>query len=321
MPVYFPISDHPVPNSPILEDLDIPAITMSESIEMDHEVPTTSSHNDNVRLDDNEEPTSFSAINKLDVIRSHLNSSLDIDFSSVTLNTQNRRFPVKLLNEGVNVCFFNSIIQALYSLPLFHTYLEQTTIDNKIVKELKRLFKIMLTSNIVRTSTYIKALENKFIGYRYKDQYDAEECLREILNVCFPYYHESASIENFDSNKFIFRVQVTQTTKCEVNKGGCGIQQDDLEHRQILKLNINETYNQQTVQSLIQNYHEDDIPEDYRCQLGPSGGCEKINSCNRLSFITQVKDVLVIQLAVFRYDVNGGARKFTPNLTINNTFR
>ena len=75
----------------------------------------------------------------------------------------------------------------------------------------------MSTSDIVKTSSFIKALESKFIGYRYKDQYDAEECLGEILNVCFPYYHESASIQNFDSNKFIFRVQVKRTTKCQVN--------------------------------------------------------------------------------------------------------
>ena len=135
---------------------------------------------------------------------------------------------MKLLNVGVNVCFFNSIIQALYSLPLFHTYLEQTTIDDNIVKELKRLFKVMLTSDIVKTSLFIKALESKFIGYRYRDQYDAEECLREILNVCFPYYHESASIKKFDSNKFIFRVQVKQTTRCQLNKGGCGNQKDNL---------------------------------------------------------------------------------------------
>ena len=88
---------------------------------------------------DDDEPTSTtSAIENLDVIRSHLNSFLNIDFSSVTHDTQNRTFPVKLLNKGVNVCFFNSIIQALYSLPLFHTYL-QTTIDDNIVKELKRL--------------------------------------------------------------------------------------------------------------------------------------------------------------------------------------
>ena len=72
---------------------------------------------------------------------------------------------------------------------------------------------------------------------------------------------------------------------------------------------------------MIQNYHEDvnDIPEGYRCQLGPSGGCGKVNSCNRSSFITQVKDVLVIHLGIIRYDSIGGARKYTPNLTIDKT--
>merc|ERR1712227_765790 len=71
----------------------------------------------------------------------------------------NRNFPVRLQNEGVNVCFFNSICQVLYSIRDFRTYFEQTRSTNNIVTTLKNLFEEMDgTNGTVHTSTYVQQL-------------------------------------------------------------------------------------------------------------------------------------------------------------------
>ena len=75
-------------------------------------------------------------------------NSMEVYTNNSTLSTH-KPFPIKLENKNANVCFFNSIVQVLYSLPLFHTYLEQTTITNVVVNSLKNLFKSMKSANEV----------------------------------------------------------------------------------------------------------------------------------------------------------------------------
>ena len=251
-------------------------------------------------VDNNRPTSSTSTTTPVDIAGIINNTYLNnIDYSLVTGDTINRNFPVRLRNEGVNVCFFNSIIQALYSLPLFHTYLEQTSIDDNILNKLKDLFQTMRNTNeIVQTSTYIRALENDFTGYTFGIQYDAEECLRKILEICYPYCHESTADPDYDSNKFIFRVKFNETLECEQRLGGCGTVQDKYEHHQILKLKIEETSDFQSVEHILTHYNGDNMPEDYHCQLGPSGGCNTINSCTKQSLLYELKDVLVIQLLI-----------------------
>ena len=272
-------------------------------------------------VDNNRPTSSTSTTTPVDIAGIINNTYLNnIDYSLVTGDTINRNFPVRLRNEGVNVCFFNSIIQALYSLPLFHTYLEQTSIDDNILNKLKDLFQTMRNTNeIVQTSTYIRALENDFTGYTFGIQYDAEECLRKILEICYPYCHESTADPDYDSNKFIFRVKFNETLECEQRLGGCGTVQDKYEHHQILKLKIEETSDFQSVEHILTHYNGDNMPEDYRCQLGPSGGCNTINSCTKQSLLYELKDVLVIQLLIYSHDALGRKRKLFPNLNIERT--
>ena len=84
---------------------------------VDHTVVTNDIFNSN-----NEPSTSSTAQNDMTDMRSlSINENMN---DNVTVSILNRNFPVKLMNEGVNVCFFNSICQVLYSLPSFLTYLE-----------------------------------------------------------------------------------------------------------------------------------------------------------------------------------------------------
>ena len=91
--------------------------------------------------------------------------------------------PVGLRNEGVNVCFFNSITQVLYCIPELREYIKSAMITNRYLNEMKMLFEKItnqVSSEPVKTSDHVKKL--RLDGYRFRDQYDAHECLIKILD-------------------------------------------------------------------------------------------------------------------------------------------
>ena len=312
----------------------------------DHEVPTsstvmnppndiivnplndviTNAQNDISVPNDNEVPTSSTSINtpnEISALTTTHYRALNIDYSVISDETMNRKPIVKLENNGVNVCFLNSCCQALYSLDLFHTYLEQTTIDHPVIDKLKELFQTMRNTNgTVNTYDYMTQIQEYFNDYTLAQQYDAEECLRKILEICYPDIHNAASDNEFDSSKFdsqfIFRVTCNETVECEVNRGGCGNTQDRYEYHEILKLPVEETsVYQQSVEQLLNaaNANVNPMP-DYRCEIDPSRSCTQRNSCNKRSILSGFKDILVIQLKIFSHDEFGQQRKFFPDLFI-----
>ena len=52
--------------------------------------------------------------------------------SSISCHSSIPEVPVKLMNEGVNVCFFNAIVQSLVSIKAFRDYMEQSVNENRI---------------------------------------------------------------------------------------------------------------------------------------------------------------------------------------------
>ena len=62
--------------------------------------------------------------------------------------------PLGLINNGENVCFFDSVIQVLYCLPLFRHYMNKLGPPVKgVVMKIRKLFRKIETSNQpVRTS-------------------------------------------------------------------------------------------------------------------------------------------------------------------------
>ena len=82
--------------------------------------------------------------------------SRDVDFNV----TRDPNIPLGLINQGENVCFFNSVIQVLYSLPIFRDYIRQLQpIEGGVVSEMKILFRKIESSSIpVRTSSYVPKL-------------------------------------------------------------------------------------------------------------------------------------------------------------------
>ena len=67
----------------------------------------------------------------------------EIDFNiapSLITNARDPNTPLGLRNEAVNVCFFNSVIQVLYSLPMFRNYIHTTLHTNRFITEIRKLF-------------------------------------------------------------------------------------------------------------------------------------------------------------------------------------
>ena len=174
-------------------------------------------------VNDDEVPTSSNTISASNALTTKHYLALNIDYSLITNETLNRKPIVKLENYLVNICFFNSTCQALYSLNFFHTYLEQTTINHPVVRTLKELFRSMRNTNeIVKTYDYMVQIHEYFNGYQLTHQYDAEQCLRYILEICYPDIHNAASDNDFDTrfnDQFIFRVTMNETYECEQKKG------------------------------------------------------------------------------------------------------
>lgn len=76
-----------------------------------------------------------------------------------------------MLNKAVNVCFFNFVIEALYSIA-FPVYLEQAEVHNAVVKEIRNMFRNMSTRNVIRSSLYVRVFNLQ--NYIFGNQHDAQ---------------------------------------------------------------------------------------------------------------------------------------------------
>ena len=158
----------------------------------------------NEMIGDSEMPSTSSIASDITGRSDSLNEIMN---NHVSMRTINRNFPVKLENIGVNVCFFNSICQVLYSIPSFVTYLkivDPELIDDNVTANrlnlLRTLFEMMeCATETVQTYPFVN--EFRFKNYRFGQQHDAPEALNEIFECCFPYYHVR------DSDQSMFRIE------------------------------------------------------------------------------------------------------------------
>ena len=108
----------------------------------------------------------------------------DITHSSIDADIEIRELvPVALKNSRENACFFNSVAQVFYSLVQFRAHILNTTLENNVIIQLKRLFREMQSSQIVHTYPII--LDLHIPQYRNRDQIDASEVVSFLLENCF----------------------------------------------------------------------------------------------------------------------------------------
>lgn len=127
------------------------------------------------------------------------------------------RLPIGLRNMYVddfgrtkcaNVCFFNSVIEILKSIPSYHSYILQSNIENPVVKNLKVLLQqINKATDYVDTFNCVQKLD--IPGYKKGLQFDARECISHILE-------NSYSKEFRDQS--IFKIGCNITMECECGR-------------------------------------------------------------------------------------------------------
>ena len=71
-----------------------------------------------------------------------INDNGKVDFSVIRYETAT----LGLMNNGKNVCFFNSVMQFLYLLPLFRDYINQLQTVEEVTMQIKNLFQETETS-------------------------------------------------------------------------------------------------------------------------------------------------------------------------------
>ena len=143
------------------------------------------------------------------------NFSSDIDFNVTYIRDPN--IPLGLMNQGENVCFFNSVIQILYTLPAFREFIQQLSPTNAVVSEIKNLFGEIESSNVpVRTSDYVQNLGLR--DYSLGMQYDAHECLLQLLEKIDPAINDDC----------MFKVSIPESTLCVRNDCDHTINKEDI---------------------------------------------------------------------------------------------
>jgi ubiquitin C-terminal hydrolase len=207
--------------------------------------------------------------------------------------------PFGLKNKAQNVCFLNSVIQIFYRIDnIYDRVLNFSTYD-RVVSGIKDIFEdINMSVKPIETHRHVQKLELPF--YQAKQQYDCHECLTYLLNKVFPSLNSEGA----------FRLQTLQSISC--TNIGCNFTSDRVIDSATLTLTVLDTNVTQTIRDLINNFMSRQCLHNFRCE-----GCQGIGFSYKTNNIFQLLDVLIIQLASFRFVSGGFSEKIIPNLLIN----
>ena len=224
----------------------------------------------------------------------------DIHFN-ISSNIRDLNKPLGLLNLGENVCFFNSVIQVLYSITAFRDYILSLLLftDNPPVVSIKNLFReIGSSNNPVRTSEYLKHLE--LLDYKSGTQYDAHECLLQLLDRIYPII----------SDDCIFKLVKHEWTFCNACQIDTHVNVASFD----FSVPINDTTYPLTINNIVHELmNPHGVPlKDYRCDR-PT--CQLVNSSTQAVSVTHISDMFIIQLGIFQF-VDGISKKIIPRLNI-----
>ena len=193
----------------------------------------------------------------------------------------------------------STVIQVLYSLLVFRDYINKLQPPVKgVVMIIKNLYsEIEMSSEPVRTSNYVSYL--RLQHYEPGMQYDAHECLLQLLAKIYPYINDDC----------MFKINKLQSTLCNdcghtTNNDGVCID---------WSLYLEDSSNLQTISGMLHQLMDPrgEYLENYRCV----DGCQKLNTSTKAVYVTQLSDALIIQLNIFKY-IYGISKKFIPNSSI-----
>eukprot|EP00111_Clytia_hemisphaerica_P013015 TCONS_00038250-protein len=178
------------------------------------------------------------------------------------MSHESRKFPLGLENFGQNVCFFNSVIQVLYSVKSFREFVYQfeTNIGNSGKLAIKDLFSSITSSALpIIPSFDLGPSYNEYNHSRFQ-QFDAHECVTYILNQIF------ASQQNSSSGESIFKTTSIQSILCQ----SCSTASEMNVFDQIFSIEFTDRFNHNSIENeisrLVSDPHGELLESLYNCE-------------------------------------------------------
>ena len=221
------------------------------------------------------------------------------DHVPITSDIINRNFPVRLMNSGVNACFFNSLCQVLYTFPMFLASLKYTPSTNNVVNAMQEVFAVMKNSHTTELYDYIRQI--KLRDYRFEDQYDVQEAFIQILDNIYPETNEKLF------EKSPFGIKLNAAIHCEY----CEYRKDISEIFQTIAIDVLEDQHQSLKGLLNVVLTRTDTPNEYFCER-----CENSGVSTKTYGFDQANDIIALQLSIFSYDQYGNSWKKSPSIEI-----
>ena len=218
--------------------------------------------------------------------------------TNISRNVQATALPVRLLNNVENICFLNSALQVLYHIPLFKEFLRNKAVGNDVTLAVKDIFhEITVASRPIKVSNYLHRLN--IPNYIYGNQSDSHELLLYLLDEIYQDRNIDC-IFKFDTNTFV---------KCENLPFAHRAERS--EKNMALTLNVENSWYQQSVNFLIQNYMQRHHLPGYRCD-----SCSAKDNCFKSVSFSNTANIVIIQLSIFKINFDGLYRKLRPSIKI-----
>ena len=219
-----------------------------------------------------------------------------------------------LKNLGQNVCFFNSVIQTLYSLESFREYghKHDERHSNSAMLTIKALFANMTSyGTSIETYSLIRSFELPGYDPSRFQQYDAQECLIHLLNQIYALVPNSSVPE-----ESLFKISSVESILCQT----CYNASEKTVSDTICHIEFPNRFNQNSIESeisrLVNDPHGELLEDLYDCLI-----CPARTNATKSKTIISISDFVIISLVVFRYDqATNTSRKLVPNLNIETHF-
>ena len=268
-------------------------------------------------------PSEHTDNNTIEMADSSIDFSTNRDNIPIAENTAvAENIPVALQNSGHNVCFFNSAVQVLYSLLSFRTHINNTTLNNIVVYNLKKLFGKIddARSSHFSVYTYQIVLDLIIPNYIDRQQHDVLNLISYILDNSFIKDNKGITIHT------LFKMTENKSIMCN----NCGKESRTSYDIPIFTLAVDPSQ-RQTIRGLLDRVFDEHgypLPQ-YQCKIerdkngnekldanGNRKGCDVIGRCNESIQLTNFNDFMILQLKIYSEDNYGRRRKIFPYMTI-----
>ena len=234
--------------------------------------------------------------------------------------------PVGLINYS-NDCFFNSVIQALFSLQLFREHVSNFdehsshTTDTRTIaaaSSVRNLFRAIdqmkaASDGPLMTHNYILALNLQ--GYVENQQFDAQECLSYIIDLFYPWDNDENDNTCGYPDDCLFLLDGEETTHCH----RCGKYANKYFRETLCQVAFPEPDAESSIELVLQKIVNDSVgelmdgDERYACKH-----CNPIRTvATRQRTVLNAEKYIIMQLMIFGYNRNTNHRfKIVPNLII-----